>query len=326
MDISLYQDVNTEALASVLIPSYNSPDLTKTIQSVLEQDYARIEIILIDDCSVTFSSKDIEDYINKNKASNIVNCIISRNDSNLGTVKTMNRAFKYAKGEYIFSLAGDDCFYDRQVISDWVNEFEKSKAQLITAKRANYDFNMLQANGTSPTKLQIHQLKKLDSYALFEKIAVENFVLGCCTARKREVLEEFGYLDESYRMIDDHPFVLKYLREGKSIHFFDRCVIKYRGGGVSSLENCNLKYIEESDMIFSKEVMPFANNPKKILKKYEAWKRHRRLLNNYLIKKSKYKHNKLMLLILNILVRAKMPLYTLKRITEKFIIERILIK
>jgi len=137
-------------------------------------------------------------------------------------------------------------------------------------------------------------------------------------------VKEFGYFDESYRMIDDHPFVLKYLREGNHIHFFDRCVIKYRGGGVSSAENCNLKYMEESDMIFANEVTPFAKNPKKILKQYMAWKRHRRLLNNYLIEKSRYENNRIMIIILQIMVRMKMPLYTMKRIVEKFVIERIL--
>ena len=324
MAINLYQDGEMRALASVLIPSYNSPDLKLTIQSVLEQDYSNIEIILIDDCSSEFSPKDIEDYINQNKSSNIVDFIISQNDCNLGTVKTMNRAFKYARGEYIFSLAGDDCFYDRQVITDWINEFEKSKAEVITAKRADYDSEMSEEKGTAPTVLQIHMIKTLSPEALFEKIAVENFVLGCCTARKKTVLKEFGYFDESYRMIDDHPFVLKYLREGNHIHFFDRCVIKYRGGGVSSAENCNLKYMEESDMIFANEVTPFAKNPKKILKQYMAWKRHRRLLNNYLIERSRYENNCIMPIILQIMVRIKMPLYTMKRIVEKFVIERIL--
>ena len=188
-----------------------------------------------------------------------------------------------------------------------MDELEKSKAEVITAKRADYDSEMSEEKGTAPTVLQIHMIKTLSPEALFEKIAVENFVLGCCTARKKTVLKEFGYFDESYRMIDDHPFVLKYLREGNHIHFFDRCVIKYRGGGVSSAE-----------------VTPFAKNPKKILKQYMAWKRHRRLLNNYLIERSRYENNRIMPIILQIMVRIKMPLYTMKRIVEKFVIERIL--
>ena len=51
MAISLKQDNESKALASVLIPSYNSPDLKRAVQSVLDQDYPKIEIILIDDCS-----------------------------------------------------------------------------------------------------------------------------------------------------------------------------------------------------------------------------------------------------------------------------------
>ena len=60
MAISLKQDNESKALASVLIPSYNSPDLKGAVQSVLDQDYPKIEIILIDDCSSSFDEIKIK--------------------------------------------------------------------------------------------------------------------------------------------------------------------------------------------------------------------------------------------------------------------------
>ena len=47
-------------------------------------------------------------------------------------------------------------------------------------------------------------------------------------------------------------------------------------------------------------------------------------MNNYLIERSRYENNRIMPIILQIMVRIKMPLYTMKRIVEKFVIERIL--
>ena len=70
--------------------------------------------------------------------------------------------------------------------------------------------------------------------------------------------------------------------------------------------------------------MPFVKRPDKMLKDYLVWKRHRKLLNNYLIQKERYGNNRFILMILQVLVRIKMPIYTVKRIIEKYIIERIL--
>ena len=48
MNDSKYED----GLVSVIIPSYNSSKyITKTVNSVLQQTYRKLEIIIVDDCS-----------------------------------------------------------------------------------------------------------------------------------------------------------------------------------------------------------------------------------------------------------------------------------
>ena len=55
--------MNRENLFTVLIPHYNQQNLWKTaIQSVLEQDYPLIELIIIDDASDSFDACEVEDF------------------------------------------------------------------------------------------------------------------------------------------------------------------------------------------------------------------------------------------------------------------------
>lgn len=313
-----------KALASVLIPIYNSPDFILTLKSVLSQDYPNIEIIMVDDASDNFSAEEVESYISKTAGAENLSYIIHRNDKNLGVVKTMNKAFSLSNGEYLFSLAGDDCFYDSRVISDWVEEFQRSNALIITAKRQNYDEKLTNVGTVQPTKLQAYFIRKKKPRELFEILAVENFILGSCTARSREAFTKYGALDEKYRTIDDYPLWLRVLRSGDKIHFFDRIVIKYRGGGVSSTSNFNLEYEKENTLIFEKEVLPYTRHKFKMQLKHYAWKRRKKMMSLYSDLVSKCKNNKIAIFFLTIWVRAMMPLYTIRRIIEKYLIERML--
>ena len=43
--------MQAKPLITVIVPSYNSPDLYRTLRSVLSQDYPRIQLIVVDDGS-----------------------------------------------------------------------------------------------------------------------------------------------------------------------------------------------------------------------------------------------------------------------------------
>ena len=131
--------MQTFPLASVIIPSYNSPDIYATLDSVLMQDYPRIQLILIDDCSAQFPKEEVTAYIARHSGENLVRWQVLVNPENLGTVRTMNTALGLCEGDYIFNLASDDCFYDERVLSDWVAEFIRTGAPVITAYRKLYD-------------------------------------------------------------------------------------------------------------------------------------------------------------------------------------------
>lgn len=268
-------------LVSVITPVYNSPDLQTAIDSVLAQTYSAIEYIIVDDHSEQFSTSEVHQYIQTRCGQNIKRFLIVRNDVNQGTVQTLNRGLQLANGKYFFQLAGDDAFSDPTVIEDWVAAFQKRHSLVMTAKRANYDERMEEYFGTSPSKKQMQMIRRLSPEKLFEKLSAVNFIFGCCTAYDADFMRRIGFYDTRYRLIEDHPMNLRLLRSGIQINFFDRVVIKYRGGGKSSHKMYDSTYEQDSDMVFRNEVMPYTRKPRNAIFHYQRWKKQQRQMKKY---------------------------------------------
>lgn len=88
---------------SIIIPVYNGmPFLDKCIDSVVNQTYKNVEIILSNDGSKDDSLKKMKEFKKKYK-----NIIIDSHD-NVGLSETRNLALKHASGEYVTYLDVDD--------------------------------------------------------------------------------------------------------------------------------------------------------------------------------------------------------------------------
>ena len=92
-------------LVSVIIPNYNHEKyLDERIQSILNQTYKDIEIIILDDCSTDKSKAVIEKYRDNRYVSHII-----YNENNSGsTFKQWEKGFQLAKGEIVWIAESDD--------------------------------------------------------------------------------------------------------------------------------------------------------------------------------------------------------------------------
>ena len=91
-----------KGLVSVCIPTYNCSDyIAETLDSVLNQTYKNIEIIITDNASTDETVKIIKKY-----SDDRINLFI--NETKLGMVNNWNEAVSKASGEYIKLLCSDD--------------------------------------------------------------------------------------------------------------------------------------------------------------------------------------------------------------------------
>lgn len=276
---------------TVLTLSYNSPDLWCAIDSVLEQTYENIHYVIVDDCSEKFSKEQVETYIAVHNRGNITTSVFV-NEENKGIIRSSNIGLMASDGEYIINLAGDDCFYDENVVADVVAEFERTGAMVLTGYRSICDFSMIETGEFQPIKEHVDKIKQKHPMELFEEMAGANYILGCCTSYRRECMEQYGYYDEHYRNLDDYTLNMKLLRNNVKICFYDRIYVKYRSNGVSAMTNSNHYYLKESDEVFAKEILPYVQDRKCAQRKYNSWKMRRKTDREYAVKMEACRGNK----------------------------------
>jgi glycosyltransferase involved in cell wall biosynthesis len=110
----------SETLISVNITTYNrSHILKRCIDSVLNQDYDNLEIVIVDDCSTDNTVEIVKQY--QEKDPRIIYC---RHDINKGLAHARNTAVKASKGEYIALMDDDDEWLDSNKLKKQLQVFK----------------------------------------------------------------------------------------------------------------------------------------------------------------------------------------------------------
>lgn len=216
---------------SVIVLVYNNQQYIKEcIDSILEQDYESVEIIIKDDASEEFNIEEIERYINENKRENLVNYSISPNKENVGTVKNINLGIKECTGEYFMILACDDKLYDKSVISNLVNEFK------ITGCMAMIGFIEI-FNGITNQFMEIYPRPKIMEFInrsepidLYKRLCEHNCLPGPGFTCSKKIIDKYGYYNEIYKLQEDYPRYLNLSRLGCRIWFIDKVLVSHRYG------------------------------------------------------------------------------------------------
>lgn len=112
------------SLVSICIPVYNGEDFLKeTLDSVINQTYSNIEIIITDDLSVDGTENIIRSYNDKRIK-------YFKNDSSKGLAGNWNEAVSKSGGEYIKVLCQDDLLTS-DAIEKQMLALEKSNANCV---------------------------------------------------------------------------------------------------------------------------------------------------------------------------------------------------
>ena len=115
----------------VTIVKDNKNFISQTLESILNQSYKNIELIVIDGGSKDFTDIIVKKYFKEFK-------FISRIDDNV--YKGINFAHKVAKGEYLTFLHSGDIYLDKNVIANFVKNSNKN--DILTSNILYFDSNL----------------------------------------------------------------------------------------------------------------------------------------------------------------------------------------
>lgn len=115
---------------SVGMPVYNGEEtLAKAIESIINQDYPNLEIIISDNCSTDLTSEICHEYRKLDPRIQY-----TKFDENRGTITNFNRVFNLSSGEFFMWVSHDD-FHEPTFISECLKSFvDKPEAALCAPK------------------------------------------------------------------------------------------------------------------------------------------------------------------------------------------------
>jgi glycosyltransferase involved in cell wall biosynthesis len=118
----------TSKLVSIIIPVYNLEKfLEKCIDSIMNQTYSNIEIIIVDDGSTDSTAAIIEKYKQQDSR------IVSLQGGHQGTAAARKLGIHNAQGDYLTFVDGDD-WIDEDSIETMVLPFSSSNCDIVVAQ------------------------------------------------------------------------------------------------------------------------------------------------------------------------------------------------
>lgn len=192
-----------QPLVSVIIPCYNyAAYMAETIDSVLNQSYQNIEVILMDDGSTDHTAEVAACYAGR------VNYYYQ---PNRGLSAARNAGFRKAAGSFVVFVDADD-----KLAPDYI---EATLRTALAHPDAAFVYTQQQYFEAS------HEITNFPAYNV-ETLKERNFI-PACTLIRAEVLRRFTY-DTRYTSWEDWDFYLTLAEAGLYGVRLDRPLVLYR--------------------------------------------------------------------------------------------------
>lgn len=204
-------------LSIITINRNNAAGLRKTMESVFSQTYCNCEYIVVDGASTDESVELIR--TSALQAEGLDFKWLSEPDS--GIYNAMNKGIKMAHGEYTLMLNSGDYLVDEHVIERIISELDG-----IDIVQGN---NIEERNG----KLYRNRGYGKSNIDLFD--IMKGHFLHQASFCRRDLFEQFGYFDESYKMGADTKFFMVCLGyKDATFKYVDIDVANYDMSGISA--------------------------------------------------------------------------------------------
>lgn len=213
-----------EPLVSIIVPVYNVEKYIKRcVESIINQSYSNLEIILINDGSKDNSGKICDEFKLKDKRINVIH------KKNCGVSSARNEGLKHVRGDYITFVDSDD-WIEKETIKTFINKL---------INKYNYDlimYGFMRDSGKAYKQIELNDKVNIETYTNYNDLILEIETLIvteklnslCNKIYKREIIDKIGVkFDENISIGEDLLFNLEYILNIRSMYITNKVYYHY---------------------------------------------------------------------------------------------------
>lgn len=208
---------DSKPLVSVVLPTYNRGwALREAVDSVLDQDYGNLELLVVDDGSTDDTPRLLSAYGDR------LRCL---RQANRGVSAARNAGIRASRGELIALLDSDDIWLPGKLTAQ-VDYFRRHPRALIGQTQEIWIRNGIRVN---PGKRH-----RKEAGMIFERSLALCLVSPSAVMMRPSLLATVGLFDESLPACEDYDLWLR-IAWRHPVHLIDRPLIVKRGGHADQL-------------------------------------------------------------------------------------------
>lgn len=185
-------------LVSVIIPVYNrEKTIKKSIDSILNQTYTNIEVIVVDDCSLDRSRDVVKSY--KDERIRLIVC-----EENKGANHARNLGISLSVGKYIAFNDSDD---------EWTNDKLAIQLNYMKENNLSVSFSPYIIQETGRIIPENYSQLTCDTAYVKDELQTHNIIGTPTLVLSKEVVEDVGMFDEEMPRLQDYEYVIRVIKK-----------------------------------------------------------------------------------------------------------------
>jgi len=223
-------DKAQQPLITVAVTVYNIKDyLKRSIESVCNQTYSNLEILLVDDGSFDGSENVCDEYAKKDSRIRVIH------KKNGGPSEARNIAIEQAKGEYIAFVDGDD-WIEKNMYENMYLALKKANAALAVCAYKEVSVNHIQ-DPTNDVVLYFDKDEALESFIKEEEdVIIQNAAWN--KLFQKELLKELRF--PVGKLYEEIVFTTKLLHEANRVVYLNQGYYNYVVDRMGSIMNAGV--------------------------------------------------------------------------------------
>ena len=248
-------------LVSIIVPIYNTEKyLKRCIDSIVNQTYKNIEIILVDDESTDNSCIVCDEYASLDNRIKVIR------KKNGGVASARNKGLDSSKGEYICFVDSDD-WIEKNMIEIMLKEIVKNRNAIVRCNTYELD--------NKPKKEWITKKELVIDNILNGNISAYVYLLMI----KSDIIKKIKF-DEKMIVLEDTYFLLNLLvKYKKKIIFLDDALYHYE------MNNDGLTLSSKNARNKIRGLIEYKEKVKELLKENNLYTKEREVLINTVVAK-----------------------------------------